>query len=86
MLGGNGVRPGLKSCVVVTFVKVSKTCELCASRCTCYLPTTYDSLARCHVESRVRIIRPFFRNILMIFQREYNQVLVPTPGGIEKNQ
>ena len=28
----------------------------------------------------------FFINILMIFQREYKRVLVPTPGWIEQNQ
>ena len=28
----------------------------------------------------------FFLNILMIFQREYNRVLVPTPGCIEQSQ
>ena len=27
-----------------------------------------------------------FFNILMIFQREYNRVLIPTPGWIEQNQ
>ena len=85
-LGGNSVEPGLKSRVVVTIVDVGKTCELCASRCMCYLPTIYDSLATCHAESRVTIIRPFFCNILMIFQREYNRVPVPTPGWIEQNQ
>jgi len=87
MLVGNRVEPGLISSEVVTIAKAKYVS--CAWAASFLLPIYYARLigyVSCVIE-REDYCSFFFCNILMIFLREYNGVvLVPTPGWIKQNQ
>ena len=77
-----------RECDFHTIDRWDKMCELCVRNASCKLPTyylRYFGYVSCVIE-REDYYFLFFLNISMIFQREYNRVLVPTPGWIEQNQ